>query len=187
MTAPLIIIVSGPPASGKTTLGKKIADEFRLPFINKDGIKELLFDNLGWSDREWSKRLGVASYAILYFILEAQVRAAKPFVIESNFHPAFDSEKFAEMQRRYDFRTLQVQCIADGDVLYERFKERANSGDRHPGHGDEMNADEFEEILRRGRHDPLDIGGEIIEVDLTDYDAVDYPALFATIRDHLQR
>jgi predicted kinase len=182
MTKPLVIIVTGPPATGKTTIARRVAGELHLPFINKDSIKELLFDTLGWSDVEWSKRLGAASYAILYHLIEAQLAAGASFVVESNFHPTFDDERFATLRTRYDFAPFQVFCTADGDVLYERFKERSASGTRHPGHRDELRHGEFEEILKRGRHDPLAIGGETYELDMTDLDAVDFDGLMAAIR-----
>lgn len=182
MTEAFVLIVTGPPSSGKTTLGRRIADDLRLPFINKDGIKELLFDTLGWSDRTWSKRLGVATYAILYHIVEAQVRAGASFVVESNFHPTYDNEKFAALQKTYGFAAFQVRCVADGDVLFARFKSRAESGERHPGHVDHLTYDELEELLRRGRDDALDIEGEVYEVDMTDFDAIDYDGLITAIR-----
>ncbi len=183
MNTPLVIIVTGPPATGKTTVGRQIADTLHLPFINKDGIKELLFDTLGWSDVEWSKRLGVASYAILYHLIEAELRAGASFVAESNFHPTYDNEKFAALRAKYDFIVYQVLCSADGDVLYERFAARSASGERHPGHQDDLRRDEFAEILRRGHHDPLDIGGETYELDMTDLGAVNTDGLIAAIRD----
>ena len=43
MIRPLLIIISGPPGAGKTTLGNHISAELHLPFIHKDGIKETLF------------------------------------------------------------------------------------------------------------------------------------------------
>ena len=181
MNKPLVIIVTGPPATGKTTVGTKIADALRLPFINKDGIKESLFDTLGWSDVAWSKRLGVASYAILYQIIEAELRAGASFVVESNFHPTYDNERFAALRTTYDFVPFQVFCTANGNVLYERFKARSESGERHPGHRDELRQGEFEEILRRGHHDPLDIGGETYALDMTDLDTVDFDGLMTAI------
>ena len=182
MTKPFVLIVTGSPSSGKTTLGRRIADDMRLPFIHKDGLKELLFDTLGWSDRAWSKRLGVATYAILYHIVEAQVRAGASFVVESNFHPVYDNEKVAALQKTYGFAAFQVRCVADGDVLFARFKARAESGERHPGHVDDLNYDEFEEMLRRGRDDALAIEGEIYEIDMTDFDVIDYDGLMTAIR-----
>ncbi len=42
MASPLLIIVTGPPCSGKITLGRRLAQELQLPFLYKDGIKEPL-------------------------------------------------------------------------------------------------------------------------------------------------
>jgi predicted kinase len=187
MTKPFVLIVTGPPSSGKTTLGRRIADDMRLPFIYKDGIKELLFDTLGWSDRAWSKRLGAATYEILFHIAEAQLRAGASFVLESNFHPTYHNEKFATLQKTYGFAAFQVRCVADGDVLFARFKARAESGERHPGHVDDLNDDEFEGLLRRGRDDALAIEGETYDMDMTDFDAMDFDGLMAAIRAYQAR
>ena len=48
----------------------------------------------------------------------------------------------------------------------ERFAERAASDERHPGHEDRP--EEVRDDLERGRWDPLDLPGELIEVDLRD-------------------
>ena len=47
MTKSLLIIINGAPCTGKTTLGRKLAKQLCLPFLSKDGIKEVLFDTLG--------------------------------------------------------------------------------------------------------------------------------------------
>ena len=182
-----MVIVTGLPCTGKTTLGRQIATEFRLPFINKDGVKELLFDSLGWSDRQWSKKLGYASYAILFYILEEQLAAGRSFVLESNFYGKQATDKFLELKNKYAFEALQVLCVTDGEVLWQRFKRRSESGERHPGHVDHLNYDEFSQTLRRGRLEPLEIGGSVIEVDTTDFTRIDYRQVFAAVEALLSR
>ena len=71
MPASLFIIVTGAPCTGKTSIALYLAEKFQLPVVYKDGIKERLFDRLGWkTDRQWSKLLSLASYDLLYYYKE---------------------------------------------------------------------------------------------------------------------
>jgi hypothetical protein len=72
--------------------------------------------------------------------------------------------------------------VADGEVLFQRFKERATLGERHPGHVETLNLEEFKPALLRGRDEVLEIGGMVIEVDMTDFGRVDYEGLVEEIR-----
>ncbi|MDP2629849.1 MAG: ATP-binding protein [Candidatus Uhrbacteria bacterium] len=182
MSKTLLIIISGLPCTGKTILGRKIAKEFRLPFVSKDDIKESLFDDLGWKDREWSKKLGVATYTILYYFMESLLSAGRSFIVESNFKPEFENERFLMLKKKYAFEPFQIMCKTKGEILFERFKIRSESGERHPGHVDHLNYEEFKETLLTGKLDSLDIGGTVFDIDTTDFDAIDYEKLFSTIR-----
>ncbi|HNP74285.1 MAG TPA: AAA family ATPase [Kouleothrix sp.] len=185
MPTPLLMIISGPPCSGKTTLGAWLAAELRLPLFHRDAFKELLFDTLGWDDLAWSQRLGGASYALLYHTAEALLRAGRSLIVESNFDPAHDHERLRALAEQHPFLPLQVRCMADGPVLFERFKRRTESGTRHPGHLDHLNVAVYEPVAREGagpRNDFLDIGGARIDVDTTDFAALDYPRLLAEVR-----
>jgi predicted kinase len=175
---PPLVIVTGPPASGKTTLGRTLATRLAMPFLYKDGIKETLFDALGWSGREWSRKLGVATYALLFHLLEMELAAGRSLVVESNFDAERAGPSFLALRDRYGFRPVQVCCVADGAVLLERFRSRVTSGERHPGHDELANMLELEPILLRGRLDPLPLDGPIIEVDTTDLAHVDATAIF---------
>ena len=185
MPKPLLIVISGPPCSGKTTLGLHLAKEFHLPCIGRDDLKESLFDSLGWSDREWSRRLGRASYQLLYLIIEKLVSAQVTCIVESNFNAQDATRRFLDIRQRYGFHTLQFLCVTEGGVLMRRFKERAQSGHRHPGHVEDTQQEEQNAVLLEGRIAPLDIGGKVIEVDSTDFSKIDYDNLFRAVRDCL--
>jgi predicted kinase len=154
-----------------------LAQRLCMPFLYKDGIKETLFDTLGWSDRGWSRKLGVATYALLFHLLEMELAAGRSLVVESNFDAERAGPSFRALRERYGFRPVQVCCLADGAVLLERLRLRATSAERHPGHVELVNMAELEPVLLRGRLDPLPLDGPIIEVDTTDFAKVDAEAI----------
>ena len=182
MAGPLLVVIAGPPCTGKTTLGRRLAADLGVPFIAKDDIKERLFETLGWSDRTWSRKLGVASIAVLYDTLERILAAGCSCVAESVFRPEYDDERLRELCMRYGARPFQIQCVADGEALWRRWRERVESGARHPGHVELTMYEEVRPQLLRGRLDPLRLNGPLIEVDTTDFAAVDYDTLITAIR-----
>jgi adenylate kinase family enzyme len=130
----LMIIVTGASAAGKTTLSKGVANKFMLPLINKDEIKELLFDYLGTKGEEWAMKLGMTSFELLYMFTEKLCQTAKTFIVEGNFENKYAAKTFSDIKSKYNYKVLQLYCHAQPEVLYERYKMRDDSGDRHPGH-----------------------------------------------------
>jgi predicted kinase len=179
---PLVVIVTGPPWAGKTTLGRTLSEELVLPFVSKDDVKEILFETLGWEDRQWSKRLGAASFEILFHILQRQLAAGKSAVVETAFIPQYHTARFLDLRDEYGFDPVQILCDAADEILSERFAERTEAGGRHPGHVDHlMSCDQVAALLRARGYGALDIGGLLLEVDVTDFDTVDVGALVRAI------
>ncbi|OGN90286.1 MAG: hypothetical protein A2158_06580 [Chloroflexi bacterium RBG_13_46_14] len=176
----VLIIVAGPPCTGKTTLAGKIAEKFNLLLLHKDGIKEPLMDSLGAENREESRKIGIATYKVLYRLFEAVMRTGNSLVIESNFYAEHDSDQLSSLIRKYGYTAIQIQCRTDGKVLFERYMERANSGDRHPGHFD-LQYQHIESALMKGYTEPLKIDGQLIDLDTTDFAKIDYEKLYETI------
>ena len=159
MAAPLLVVVTGPPAAGKTTIARGLAAGLHLPLVAKDTIKEALFDGLGTGDLAWSQRLGEATYLAMLGVAEESVAAGASLVLEANFIRGGEA-RLAAVPARF----VQVHCTAPLDVLLERYGSR----ERHPGHVDAERIAALEEAVETGRHEPLDLPGETIRVDTTE-------------------
>ena len=109
----------------------------------------------------------------------------KALIVESNFDPQYDNRRLRDLAARHPFLPLQIRCMAEGAVLFERFKQRAAGGKRHPGHLDHLNIPIYEPIVWEApspRDQFLDIGGERIDIDTTDFATIDYDAILELVR-----
>jgi predicted kinase len=181
---PLVIVISGLPCTGKTTLGKRIARECSVPFFSKDGFKERLFDELGWSDRAWSKKLGLASYKLLFYALEAQLEVGQSCVVEANFYPEFHSQILNDFKQHYQAEFFQIHCHAQPQILLERFRARWESGTRHPGHADNVTLPEMEQLVYQ-KPFRLELAGITWDLDGTNLKTLETDALFAALQAQL--
>jgi predicted kinase len=179
---PLVLIVTGPPASGKSSLGRQLAASLGLPLLSKDLFKESLFDSLGWGDREWSRRLGGASMQLLYRSAEALLEAGQSVAIEAPFRAEWDTAPLRALGERFACQLVQVVCCTPGPLLVERFRRRIESGERHPGHTDPARLEHELARLLAERWDALELDGPVLHVD-TSGGSVDVAGLVAAIRE----
>jgi predicted kinase len=154
------VVVAGLPGSGKTTLARPLARELELPLLSKDTIKEALFDVLGTGDLDWSRRLGESAHRIMYAVA-AETSGA---VLESHFWSGVAEKDLHALGRPL----IQVYCRCPTELAAERYKRRITSPDRHPGHLGEHQTDEVTSGWRQSEPQPLDLDGELIEVDTSE-------------------
>src|SRR4051812_35001180 len=64
VSRPLLIVVGGPPGSGKTTLATDLARSLRIPVISRDGIKEPIMEVYRIDTVEQSRQAGQAAYRV---------------------------------------------------------------------------------------------------------------------------
>lgn len=171
-----LIIITGHPGSGKTTLAKRMADEWKLVYISKDALKERIFDGLGSSDKAWSLKVSGVAHRIMDDTVRQELGAGHSIIVESNFKPEIDSERFSAIVKEFGAECVQILCKASGDVLFERWNKRIETGERHEGHAEAISLDEIRHDLSLP-YTPLQLPGRLVEVDTTDFNAVALPDL----------
>jgi predicted kinase len=166
----LFVVVSGPPASGKSTLAPALAGELRLPLFAKDTIKDALMSVLPVPDVDASRQLGRAAVAALLAMAAESPCGA---VVESNF---YRSRAVVDL-RRLPGRVVEVFCRVDREVARTRYEARA--GSRHAGHFDTIRS--AEELWNDEVSEPVAGGWPLLEVDTTE--PADVPDVVRLIRE----
>lgn len=188
MHDPLLIIVNGLPASGKTTLAKRLGADLSLPILARDSIFETLYDGLECQDKGCPPLLGSASFKLLYTIAGSLLAARQPLIIEGFFgRPELRTAEFLNLKTTYNFEPVQILCGAEGKVLLERFLSRMRTVQRHKGLTDVGWIEQNREWMLKGNLTPLSLGGPVLEINTTTQDSFDYSTLVNQLAGFLQR
>ena len=175
-----LIIINGPPASGKTTLLNRLEAKLGWMAIAKDDIKESVLDALEQSSEEDNLQLSNQIFEGMSEAIEEQVLEGDDFIVEGNFKTRFSGE-MNRLLAKGDYSVLQIFCHADGDILIKRFQDRILNGNRHKGHGGVM---DMAHIRRTGQMEPLDINATLIDYDNSNNERFDYTGVKNWVEKH---
>jgi gluconate kinase len=155
------IVLTGLPASGKSTIGASVAAALGLPLYDKDEILEALFESLGAGDGSWRQRLSRAADEVL----RRQVLRSQGAVIASWWrHPLSQAPSGTpnEWLSSLPGDLIELYCRCNPKTAAERFLARQ----RHPGHLDALKspAEILASFEQSAAHGPYGIG-RLIEID----------------------
>jgi predicted kinase len=169
-----IVIISGAPGAGKSTLALPLSEDLGFPLLSKDHIKETLHDSLDTpvGDLASSRQLGATAMRLIW-ALAARCPEA---VLEANFLPRHPDTRPHLDSLGAD--VVEVHCWCPPAEAARRYAERAAS--IHPVHVvHELSADVLAQYDR-----PLGYG-PVITVDTTR--PTDPPGIAAQIRQAFHR
>lgn len=194
-----LIIVAGMPATGKTTLSKKLAARFGMPMLEKDEIKEEMYKIQGYRNLEDRAVADVVANAILLRCAKNILQSGTSLLIVNNFDPTMTGQ-VQELVDSTGCNCVMVFLDGDPDVLHRRYVERDANHQRDPVNelwdvyppapGDvpkTMSRELFREVFEEMGMAEFRINAPRIDLDATDPSSIDPEALAAQIEALLGR
>lgn len=126
-----LVLVMGHLAALKSTVAKQLSKDLDLICLNKDDMKEVLADTIGFADRKQNLLLSKAVSSLFIHLMERILTHHEGLILESNFKPE-EISSLLETARKLNFDVYALFMTGDPQVLYQRYVKRQPS--RHPAH-----------------------------------------------------
>jgi predicted kinase len=168
VVSPTLIVVSGPPGSGKTTLAYAIARAVPCPAICRDEIKEGLVHTEGGDKPVWGGPVSQRTFETFFGVLRLFLSAGVTVVAEAAFQNKLWRPELEPMLGLAEIRI--VHCLVDPAHARERIaRHLADQDASRACHSDP----ELLEALDSGElslesFDPISLFAPSIRVDTTD-------------------
>lgn len=178
-----LIIVTGFLATLKSTISHQLGQKLQIPVLNKDTIKEVLGDTIGFHNREENLKLSDATFRIIKHVAEKEILASRDIIIEANFKK-HELEILKQQKIFQDNHVITLFLYGDVDVLYERYLKRDHN--RHPVHQSTglLSFEAFNESMKSYRIE--DCFGDIISYDTTVWTLDDERKLLEVLKGKLK-
>ncbi|MEM9516380.1 MAG: AAA family ATPase [Actinomycetota bacterium] len=141
---PFVVVISGVPGAGKTTLAWQLSRRLHVPFVSRDDIKTGLHVTHRSNDPNEARRFAEQAFDTFFETISVMVQNGVSLVAEAAFHANRAHTPIAELSD--SCQLIHVALITPDEIAIERYLERAQARPRHPSHNDKR----FGEEMRNG-------------------------------------
>jgi predicted kinase len=166
---PTLVVVSGPPGSGKTSLAHAIAQAIQCPAVCRDELKEgMAHAEGGEFQGGHGDPLTQRTFPLFFDVLRVLLTGGVTVVAEAAFQDALWRRGLEPLAGLAQLRI--VQCHADAAVTFERAARRAAASEqRLRAHGDSTLGKAVEDWAQAfASFERVSIPAPSIDVDTTD-------------------
>lgn len=163
-----ILLLTGDIAAGKTTFSGILSARYGVAVFQKDTIKEILGDYIGFRNREENKILSDTTMEIMCHILSRIAATGHSIILEANFHE-LELKKIHSIAGENQYDVLTIVLRGDTNILYQRYLRRMKEENRHPVHLS-TTLDIKEDFVKSAEWIRKEsVTGKVLVVDATDF------------------
>ena len=119
-----LIIFSGLPGTGKSTLAESVGKDLGIPVFAKDWLEATLLRS-GLEPTAEAKSLGFAGYELLTVLAERQLILGQSVILDSVAASQTIRDTWRQLSEQYDADWRVIECICSDDSLHRsRLKDR---------------------------------------------------------------
>ncbi|GGJ91012.1 hypothetical protein GCM10011583_23010 [Streptomyces camponoticapitis] len=165
-TKPTLIVVGGPPGTGKTALAHEIARAVGCPAVRRDEIKEGMVHATPGFSPGLGNALNLRTLPAFFDVLDLLVGAGVTTVAEAAFQDRLWRPGPEALWGRAEIRV--VHCSVDAEVALARRLRRAGEDPVRRAHEPASPIDPAAHTLGHDTFDRVSVDAPWIEVDTTD-------------------
>ena len=169
MNKPLLVVVTGSPASGKSTLAHLLAHKINCPLLSRDELKEGLINTLRTSHSQLDSPVDLHVYETFFETIELLISKGTSLVVEAAFQDKLWRPKLLSLLPNATVKI--IICKTNLELIKTRFANRlSNDPGREKFHGDQsLNAEQIASLI--DNYKPVNMEVATLEVDTShDYD-----------------
>jgi len=118
-----IILMSGLPGSGKSTIAESLAKELKLPIFSVDPIESSIIK----SGIKKSFETGLAAYVVADTLAAEQLKLGISVIIDAVNAIKEARDMWQKLSAKYNAKLIIIECILDTKIHKERLEERVRN------------------------------------------------------------
>lgn len=124
MAKPTLLVLSGMPGTGKTTLAGALAKQTKLPVFSVDPIESAILD----SGIARSFETGLAAYLVAIAFAEARLKLGQGAIVDAVNSVSWAKQQWRKLARRYGAKLRIIECVCSDERLHLRRLSRRRRG-----------------------------------------------------------
>ena len=123
-----LILITGIPGSGKTTVSQKLAQELGIKCISKDEFKLDYYEKYGFSSSEEKRELDKLAEDQVYREIVCSAKSRTDLIVDKWY---VDTDIIIQQVPKHVMNIICVQLSVSPQIAAKRYNERINDGSRH--------------------------------------------------------